>query len=48
MLIRAQKTMLDADLPALYGVTMSALVQAVKRSLDRFPRDFMFHLDASE
>lgn len=40
--------MLDSDLAALYGVTTSALVQAVKRNLDRFPDDFMFQLDAIE
>jgi hypothetical protein len=48
LVIRAQKIMLDTDLAALYGVTTSALVQAVKRNLDRFPDDFMFQLDAVE
>ena len=48
LVMRAQKTMLDTDLAALYGVTTSALVQAVKRNLDRFPDDFMFQLDAGE
>ncbi|MFD2367748.1 ORF6N domain-containing protein [Pseudoduganella sp. GCM10020061] len=48
LVIRAQRIMLDADLAALYGVTTSALVQAVKRNLDRFPEDFMFQLDAIE
>lgn len=46
--IRAQKVLLDTDLAALYGVTTSGLVQAVKRNVDRFPADFMFQLDAGE
>lgn len=48
LVIRAQKTMLDTDLATLYGVTTSALVQAVKRNLDRFPDDFMFQLNVGE
>ena len=48
LVIRAQKILLDTDLACLYGVTTSALVQAVKRNLDRFPDDFMFQLDAGE
>ena len=48
LFIRAQKILLDTDLASLYGVTTSALVQAVKRNLDRFPDDFMFQLDANE
>ncbi|PWF47845.1 hypothetical protein C7C56_013350 [Massilia glaciei] len=40
--------MLDANLAGLYGVTTGALVQAVKRNLDRFPDDFMFQLSADE
>jgi hypothetical protein len=48
LVMRGQKVMIDADLAALYGVTTSALVQAIKRNLDRFPEDFMFQLDAAE
>jgi len=40
--------MLDADLAALYEVPTKALVQAVKRNIQRFPLDFMFQLDAVE
>jgi hypothetical protein len=40
--------MLDADLPALYGVATRVLVQAVKRNADRFPSDFMFQLTKAE
>jgi phage regulator Rha-like protein len=42
--IRGQKVMLSTDLAQLYGVEPRALVQAVKRNLDRFPEDFMFQL----
>ena len=40
--------MLDRDLAELYGVTTSALKQAVRRNSDRFPPDFMFVLDQNE
>ena len=40
--------MLDRVLAALYGVTTSALNQAVQRNIERFPADFMFELTASE
>lgn len=47
-LIRSQKVMLDSDLAELYGVETRALVQGVKRNLDRFPEDFMFQLTRQE
>ncbi len=40
--------MLDSDLVELYGVETKALVQAVKRNLERFPNDFMFQLNKEE
>ena len=40
--------MLDAELASLYGVETRALIQAVKRNIERFPADFMLHLTASE
>ena len=46
--IRGQKVMIDADLADIYGVPTKALNQAVKRNLERFPRDFMFQLTKSE
>jgi hypothetical protein len=48
LLIRGQKVMLDADLAELYGVETRTLNQAVKRNLERFPEDFMFHLTDEE
>jgi hypothetical protein len=47
-LIRKQKVMLDMHLAELYGVTTSALNQAVKRNSDRFPKEFMFQLTKTE
>jgi ORF6N domain len=47
-LIRSQKVMLSPDLAELYQVETRALVQAVKRNLDRFPEDFMFQLSDEE
>ena len=46
--IRGQRVMLDRDLAELYGVTTSALNQAVKRNKERFPDDFMFQLTLDE
>jgi len=40
--------MLSPDLAQLYDVEARALVQAVKRNLDRFPADFMFQLNDQE
>ena len=40
--------MLDSDLAELYGVETKALNRAVKRNLDRFPKDFMFRLTKKE
>ena len=34
--------MLDSDLAEVYQVPTKALNQAVRRNLDRFPKDFCF------
>jgi hypothetical protein len=47
-LLRGEKVMLSTDLADLYQVAPRALVQAVKRNLDRFPDDFMFQLSSDE
>jgi type I site-specific restriction endonuclease len=47
-LIRGKKVMLSNDLADLYQVEVRALVQAVKRNIERFPEDFMFQLDQKE
>lgn len=43
-LIRGHKVMLSHDLAELYNVQTRALIQAVKRNVERFPEDFMFQL----
>jgi hypothetical protein len=48
VMVRGQRVMLDAQLAELYGVEPRVLLQAVKRNLDRFPKDFMFQLTAEE
>jgi hypothetical protein len=47
-MIRGEKIMLDRDLAELYGVTTARLNEAVKRNIDRFPKDFMFQLTKKE
>jgi hypothetical protein len=46
--VRGQKVMMDFDLAEMYDVENRALKQAVKRNIDRFPKDFMFSLTKSE
>jgi alkylated DNA nucleotide flippase Atl1 len=46
--IRSQKVMLDSDLAEMYGVETKRLNEQVKRSIDRFPDDFMFQPNAEE
>ena len=46
--IRGHKVLLASDLATLYGVQTKALVQAVKRNLERFPSDFAFQLTEQE
>lgn len=47
-MIRGQKVMLDRDLAYMYGVETRVLNQSIKRNLNRFPKDFMFHLSEKE
>ena len=47
-LVNNQKVMLDNDLAILYGVQTKVLNQAVKRNIDRFPKDFMFQLNSDQ
>jgi len=48
VVLRGQRVMLDADLAALYGVTVKRLNEQVKRNLERFPTDFTFQLSREE
>ncbi|MDD2679942.1 MAG: ORF6N domain-containing protein [Candidatus Omnitrophica bacterium] len=47
-LLRGQKVMLSIHLAKLYGAQVKALIQAVKRNVERFPEDFMFQLTSGE
>ncbi len=47
-LIRNQKVMIDRDIAELYGVETRRLNEQVKRSIKRFPEDFMFQLTQEE
>ena len=45
---REEQVMLDRDLARLYGVETKVLNQAVKRNIDRFPKNFRFQLSENE
>ena len=46
--IRGYRVILDSDLAMLYEVETKVLNQAVKRNIERFPKDFMFQLTKDE
>ena len=46
--LQDMKVMLDMDLAELYGVETKQLKRAVRRNIDRFPKDFMFLLTKDE
>jgi hypothetical protein len=46
--IRGLNVMLDSDLAELYGVETKRLKEAVRRNMQRFPKDFMFKLTEEE
>lgn len=46
--VRNQQIMIDSDLAEIYGYTVKAFNQQVKRNIERFPNDFMFQLTANE
>ena len=47
-IIRDQQVMVDRDLAELYTVETKVLNQAVKRNIDKFPKDFRFQLTNDE
>ena len=47
-LIRGKKVMPDRDLAEMYDVETKRLKEAVKRNIDRFPKDFMFEMNKRE
>lgn len=46
--IRGQRIMLDYDIAEMYEVETRVLKQAVRRNIQRFPKDFMFELTKEE
>lgn len=46
--VRGHAVILDADLAALYGVTVKRLNEQVRRNAARFPENFMFRLSTGE
>ncbi len=46
--LRGERVILDTDLAGIYGVETGALNRAVKRNLERFPKDFVFQLTTKE
>jgi hypothetical protein len=48
LFLRGEKVLLDRDLAELYGVETKQLKRAVRRNLNRFPKDFMFELASEE
>jgi ORF6N domain len=46
--IRGEKIMLDKDLAEMFGIETRVLKQAVKRNMERFPKDFMFEMTVKE
>ena len=46
--IREMQVILDKDLAEMYEVETKSLNQAVKRNINRFPKEFMFKLTKQE
>ena len=46
--IRGKQVMFDSDLAILYHVETRALIQSIKRNIERFPESFMFQLNDFE
>jgi ORF6N domain len=47
-IVQGHRVIQDSELAQLYGVSIKAFNQAVKRNRMRFPTDFMFQLTAEE
>jgi ORF6N domain len=48
LVVRGEKVMMDRDLAVMYGIETKVFNQAVRRHIDRFPKDFMFSLTKKE
>lgn len=47
-ILRKQRVLVDRDLAALYGVETKRLKEAVRRNIQRFPKDVMFQMTKNE
>ncbi len=47
-MVRNHRVMIDRDLAEMYEVETKMLNRAVKRNIERFPKDFMFQLTEKE
>ena len=47
-ILRGRQVMIDRDIASLYQVETKVLNQAVKRNIDRFPKEFRFQLNDKE
>ena len=47
-IVRGHRVIIDSDLADLYSVETKVFNQAVKRNINRFPKDFMFQLTGEE
>lgn len=48
IILREKKVIIDRDLAILYEVPTKVLNQAVRRNIERFPKNFMFQLTEEE
>lgn len=48
LVLRGERVILDFHIAEIFGVETRALKQAVKRNIERFPKDFMFRLSKKE
>ena len=47
-MLRNQPVLLDSDVAAIFGVETKRVNEAVRRNLEKFPKDYMFTLDTQE
>ncbi len=47
-ILHGDKVIFDRDLAEMYGVSTKVFNQAVKRNIERFPKDFMFTVSEKE
>ena len=48
IMLRNQPVLLDSDVAAIFGVETKRVNEAVRRNLEKFPKDYMFTLDTQE